>query len=435
MISKRKLINFLFLLAFPQYGVGSYYMFKSGGLGFSGGLFFAILPFLAIILIYLLDTLYKGTYTRQVNGVYGLCMAALLVMAISVQMGLVYHSPQVNPINRSVLILLTLAPYNAAVIVQLYNREHDGFDMAWMVMKGLFLLIGVNLLGYAAGMRNQLHSFEGRISLPFMMGIYDSAHILALVNLILLSYMKDFARKPMRFAGFTALYLVNMVIILSVNSRLSFMIFFVLTILFLTQAIRTVRGLYTISLFTMPIMMGFAQLIYQILSLPFFAAILGRVDKQDVTTFNGRTYIWESAADWALHDRRGFLMGNGYNGQYHIHLLERVAKLWNEPNSYMLHMHSAFLEILVNQGILGLGLMYVIYWQGYTRYRREYRGHTALGTLFAGFTYLMFAWQIDIFGYGFLMGYMLLFIFMAPFSLKPSAITGKRKDQNGEWLT
>ncbi len=434
MISKRKIINTLFVAAFPLYGIGAYLMFMPG-MGFSIGLFFACVPFLAILLFYGLDLLYRGSFTPRVNGVYGLCMAALLSIAFSVQLGLHYHSPVLNPINRTVLILVFLLPFNAAVVVQLYNRGHDGYDFAEQFLKGLLLLVGLNLVAYAGGMRNQLHSFEGRVSFPFVMGIYDSAHLLAFINLILLGYLRDIARNPLRFAALLGVYMVNMVVIMSVNSRLSFMIFFVLTVLFITQATKRVRGLYTISLFTMPILTSFALLIYQILSLPFFVALLSRVDKKDVTTFNGRTYIWGSAWDWLLDDRRGLLFGNGYNGQYRIRLLEFVAKLWNEPGSYNLHMHSAFLEILINQGLVGLFLMYAVYWQGFKRYRTQYIGGTAMAPLFAGFTYLMFSWQIDIFGYGFYMGFLLLFMMMAPLAIKSSAITGRRKDHNGNWLT
>lgn len=432
MISKAKLVNTLFLAAFPCYGIGSYLMLKQG---FSIGLITCMLPFVAILLFYGVDLLYRGGLTPMVSRTYWWCMAFILTSVIAVQMAVRYHSPIVNSGNAPVLMLLFLVPFNASVVVQVYNRERDGFDMAWLVLKGLLLLLGINILGYAAGLHNLLHSFAGRISLPFMMGIYDSAHILAFVNLMLLFYIRDFRQRPLRFIGLSAVYLVDLAVIMSVNSRLSFMIFFLLTVLFVTRAMRALRGVYVVSLFTMPLMMSFALLIYKILSLPFFAALLGRVSKEDVTTFNGRTYIWEDAAKWALDDRRGMLFGNGYNGQYHIRLLDRVAKLWGEPHSYNLHMHSSFLEIVVDQGIVGLVLLYIVFWRGYMYYRGEYLRSTALAPLFAGFVYLLFIWQIDIFCYGIYMGNPLLFALMAPLAIQPRFITGKRKALNGEWLT
>ncbi len=98
-------------------------------------------------------------------------------------------------------------------------------------------------------------------------------------------------------------------------------------------------------------------------------------------------------------------------------------------------MHSSFLEIFVNQGLFGLLLMYLVYWHGFKRYRTEYRNSTALAPLFAGFCYLLFCWQIDITGFGYYLGSLLLFMMLAPMCIKREAITGKRKALNGEWLS
>lgn len=416
MISKRKIVNFLFLLAFPWYGLGAYLFVREG---FSIGLMFCTVPFVLLILFHVLDLAYKGGFTPVVNRNFWLCLAAIASVDISVLMGLYYNSPILNPWNSGILILLFTAPFLASVVVQVYNRHEEGFSMSRLVLQGLALLVAVNLLGYAAGFRNLMHSFPGRISLPFMMGIYDGAHVLAFLNLLLIGYMKDIQLKPMRFMGLAAFFALNMAMMLSINSRLSFMVFLVITILFVTRAARLMKGMYTISLFTMPLITSFALLIYQIMSLPIFRAVLDRVNKKDVTTFNGRTYIWEAALDWVLDDRRGLLLGNGFNGQYRLRMLEGVAKLWGETGSYRLHMHSAFLETFVNQGLVGLLLMYAVLWQGFRFYRREYQQNTTLAPLFAAFAYLMFAWQIDIFGYGYYAGFLLLFLLMAPACVKP----------------
>ncbi|MBL7985926.1 MAG: hypothetical protein JNM91_13045, partial [Flavobacteriales bacterium] len=52
MINKAKLVNTLFLLGFPVYGLGSYMMFLPS-FTWSSGLLFTTLPFVAIILFYL----------------------------------------------------------------------------------------------------------------------------------------------------------------------------------------------------------------------------------------------------------------------------------------------------------------------------------------------------------------------------------------------
>ncbi len=415
MLSKRKLINALFVLSFPWYGYGAYSLMSRG---FAVGIFLCAVPFLLILGFYVLDLLYRQTVTPLVNGKFLLVMAALTSISASVLLGLHYHSPVINNANGFLLIVLFYAPFLSSVVVQVYNRHDPDFNMAWLVMKGFLAYLVFNLIGMAIGLRNLLHFFPGRASPPFAMGIYDAAHMLSIVNLMLLFHLRDFKSNPLRWFLLAGVYMVNMGIILSINSRLSFMIFIVFTVLFRTHAMKALRGLFTVSLFTMPIMMSFALLIYQILSLPVFVALMERVDEKDVTTFNGRTYIWTSAADWLRDDRRGLIFGNGYNGQYHLRLLEWVAKLWGEPGSYRLHMHSAFLEMLIDQGIVGILLMYGVYYSGYRFYQKQYMRNTALAPLYAAFVYMMFAWQIDIVGYAFYSGFCLVFVMMGPVVMK-----------------
>jgi O-antigen ligase len=414
-ISKRKLINAIFIFSFPWYGYGAYSLMSQG---FAIGIFLCAVPFLAIIAFYLLDLLYRQSVTPKVNSKFYWVLAALTSISASVFLGLHYHSPVINQANGMLLIVLFYAPFLSSVIVQVYNREDPEFDMSWLMMRGFIAYLVVNLLGMAVGMRNLLHFFPGRASPPFAMGIYDTAHVLSMVNLMLLFYLRDFKANPMRWFMLAGVYLVDMGLILSINSRLSFMIFLVFTVLFITQAMRALRGLFTVSLFTMPLMMSFALLIYEILSLPVFVAIMERVDKEDVTTFNGRTYIWTAIADWLRDDRRGLIFGNGYNGQYHLRLLEGVAKLWGEPGSYRLHCHSAFLEMLVDQGIVGIFLMYGVYWFGYSFYRKEYLANARMAPLYAAFVYMMFVWQIDIVGYAFYSGFCMVMLMMGPVVMK-----------------
>ena len=212
------------------------------------------------------------------------------------------------------------------------------------------------------------------------------------------------------------------------------MIFLLLAVLFLTRAIKVARGLYTISLFTMPLLLSFSLLVYQVLSLPFFQAILQRVSKEDVTTFNGRSYIWNAVADWAWNDRTGLLFGNGYKGHYKLHLLDFVAKLWGEKHAYNLHSHSTFTEVVVAQGILGVVLLYIILWRGFKHYRREYLMRTDQAPIFAGLVYILFIWQIDIFCYGVDIGHAILFCMMAPLALRPDASTRRTRSLEGSWM-
>ncbi len=391
--------------------------------GFAIGIFLCSVPYLLINGFYLLELLYRRAPLPKVNRTFYLVLAALASLSASVILGLHYHSTVINPANGALLILLFHMPFLGSVVVQVYNRNDPDFNLTRLVLNGFFAYLAANLLGMAVGMRNLLHFFPGRASPPFAFGLYDAAHMLSIVNLMLLFTLGEFNKNPKRWILAAAVYLINMALILSINSRLSFMIFLVLTVLFVTRAAKAAKGLYAISLFTMPLMMSFALLIYEILTLPVFAVVMGRVDKKDVTTFNGRTYIWEEAANWLMDDRRGFLFGNGYNGQAHIHLLDKMAKLWNGTSAKTLHMHSAFLEILIDQGVVGILLMYGVYWYGYKFYQEKYRANANMAPLYAAFVYLMFVWQIDIVSYAFYSGFWLLMILMGPVVMRRGSAT------------
>lgn len=427
-ISKTSIVNTLFVLAFPIYGIGNYLSFK---LNFSGGMIISVSCFLAILLFYGLDRLYQGFAETMVNRKFLVGLFFVLSIANSMWVSLFNAFPGLNFLNTASTSVMLIVPFLAAVVVQVYNRANDDFDFAWMVFKSLSFMILVNLAGYAAGLRNLVHWFPGRINLPFAMGIYDASHLMSILNLMLIFYLKDFVKRPVRFMLLLGFFMLNMAVMLDVNSRLSMMIYLLITVLFLVNAMKVVRGLYAISLFTMPLIMSFALLIYEILSLPVFAAVMQRVTKEDVTTFNGRTYIWNAMADWALHDRRGMIFGNGYRGQYQVRLLDFLAVLWGEKHSYNFHLHSTFLEITMDQGIVGLVAFYLIVWYTYSFYRRKYLANTIESPLFAASVYLMFIWQIDIFVSGMDVGNPIYFCLFSMAVINEKYITRKTRLLDG----
>ncbi len=416
MIRKTQLVNALFLVGFPVFGYGSYYGLKNG---ISKGMMISAAPFALIVIFYLLDALYRKRLGNLLTGTWWLCMAYIGTLVFSMFVALEGGIPGVQTGNMLLSCLIFFAPFAAAVVVNFYNRDDPDFNFSRMLFIGLGALLAINMLGFLAGVQSAGHSFEGRANFPYIRGIYTGAHVLAVFCLMLLFKLRDFGKRPVAFVLFLVALLICVVFMMKINSRLSFMIFLLLAVFFVTKAMKAIRGLYTISLFTMPLLLSFSLFVYSVLSTPFFESILERVSKEDVTTFNGRSYIWNAIGDWAIYDRTGLLFGNGFKGHYKLHLLDFVAVLWNEPHAYNLHSHSTFTEVLVGQGILGVVLLYFVLWRGFKFYRRHYLEQTSQAPLFAGFAYLLFIWQLDIFCYGVDIGHSILFAMMAPLCLKP----------------
>ncbi|MBK8500547.1 MAG: hypothetical protein IPL52_17435 [Flavobacteriales bacterium] len=421
MIRKSQLVNALFLVGFPVFGYGSYYGLKNS---ISKGMIVSVAPFAAIVLFYLIDALYRQRVGNLLTRTWWLCMAYMASLVVSMFVALGHGIPGVQSGNVLLSCLIFLMPFTAAIVVNFYNRENADFNFSRLLFLGLGALLAINILGFLAGVQSAGHSFEGRANFPYIRGIYTGAHVLAVFALMLLFKLRDFGRRPVAYMLYLVVLLICIVFMLKINSRLSFMIFLMLAGFFVTKAMKAIRGLYTISLFTLPLLLSFSLLVYQVLSTPVFASILERVSKEDVTTFNGRSYIWLSIGDWAVSDRTGLLFGNGFKGHYYLHLLDGVAVLWNEPHAYNLHSHSTFTEVAVAQGIVGVVLLYMIFWRGFKHYRKQYLEGTSQAPLFAGFAYLLFIWQLDIFCYGVDIGHSILFAMMAPLCLKPkSALT------------
>lgn len=411
MVRKSQLVNALFVLGFPVFGIGSYIGLKSG---ISKGMLLSMAPFLAILVFHLVELIYRRGRERALTGTWWLCMAYMASLSVSMFVGMRNGVPGVQTGNALLSTLLFIAPFNAAVVVLHHNRHDPGFRFSELLFIGIGLLLAINVLGYAAGIRSVGHSFEGRANFPFIRGIYTGAHVLAVWALMLLFKLRAPGQRPVAYALAGAALLLCLFFMVKINSRLSFLIFLLLFVLFATRLMKLIRGLYVTSLFTMPLLLSSSLLLYQVLSQPFFTAVLQRVSKEDVTTFNGRSYIWLAIGDWFWNDRTGILFGNGYKGHYTLGLLDFVAVLWDEPRAYNLHTHATITEVAVAQGIVGVALLYVIFWRGFRFYRGAYISGGAYAPVFAGFAYLLFIWQLDIFCYGVEIGHAILFCMMAP---------------------
>lgn len=430
-LSKRKLINFLFVASFPFYGIGMYFGFKSS---ITQGNIIAVIPMLAIIFLHVYDLIRRRQVRNMVTRLYWIALVFLISLCGAMWKALSEHFPGSNVANTVAYSVLFLAPFHGAIIVHIRNRDNEDFDFAKLVLQGMASLILVNVLGVAAGVSNVLHNIEGRINLPFMLGIYSSAHLLAMTNLILLFYMKDPWKNPKPFFVLFAFYMMNMGLMLSVNSRLSFMTFLILTFLFLFRMIGRARVVFPLSLFTMPLLTNFALLVYWVLTLPFMVAIVSRVDKADVTTFNNRTTVWDVGWEWLEKDRSDIILGKGYQGQIYLHGWDHIADVFNVRYSYLVHMHSTFMQTLITQGIVGYALFLFLMWHLFRFYRDRFLKGTQEGPLFAAVVYMLFILQIDIICYGNDFGNGFIFCLLAMVVMDPKRITRHTKLFSGELL-
>src|SRR5258706_8983037 len=398
MLGKRDIINFLFVASFPLFGIGTFIAATKSP---SGGYIFCISAHLTIILFYLIDILYKKEFQPRINGYYFLSWAYLLTCIVSVFRALYGGLPEDNLAITIVKSIVFVAPVNAFIIVVLYN-DNMMERITRLTFLSLSILLLINLFGFfVLKLSNELHSIEGRLNFPFLDGFYSGACVITILNLMLIYYMTRTQNDPFRLAYLAAYFILNLVLLNLINSRLNILIFLFVALLLSFRVIEKIKGLFVSSLFTVPILLSSGLLLYQILTLPVFVTMLKRVDIQDVMTFNGRAFIWSNALSWITDDQRGIFWGNGFKGHYFLDLISDVAKLWNSDakDYHHMHLHSSSFEILVCQGIFGYGLFLVLCYRIYSYYKKKYQAGDPEGVFFAVAVFLLFILQVDMFVY------------------------------------
>jgi hypothetical protein len=248
-------------------------------------------------------------------------------------------------------------------------------------------------------MSNEVHNIEGRVNFPFLDGLYSGACLLAIINLMLLYQARTRGVHRLPKGILYSYFAINLVFFFYINSRLVTLVLLLVILLMLFGVRKKFRGVFSISLVTLPLLLNGGLLIYEILSLPFFAAIMQRVDLLDVTTFHGRSFIWQTGVDWLMNDQRGLIFGNGYKGHYSLDLLGGIAKLFDIHQLQDLHLHSTTLEILVNQGLVGIGLFFTVLYKSYRYYGAKYRQGASEGAFFPVVIFMLFVCQVDSFVY------------------------------------
>lgn len=411
MLDKRQTINFLYTASFPIYGIGSYVAANING---PIGHIVSVSVHLLIVLFYVTDILYKKQFEFRINGIFFIMIAFQISCISSFIIALAKKPPFIDEIisyARSGIILL---PFYAFVAVCIYNLD-DPKKLARMTFKSLSLLLFINLIGfYVFGLKNGIHNIEGRLSLPFIDGMYSGACLIAILNLITFYYMKE-ALKEDDFGRFWYLmgyFILNLVLLFLVNSRLANLIFLFVFILAFFNVIHRFKGLFLVGVFFVPLLLNLGSLLYDILSLPFFKVIMQRVNVKDVTTFNGRSFAWQKAIDWLLYDQTNIVFGNGHNGHYFLHLMTNIAKIWGVKETDT-HLHSTSLSILVDQGLVGALLLLLLSLGAYTFFKKQKAAGTHIGILFAMMVFVLLVMQVDMFVYRECLGSVILSLLVA----------------------
>jgi hypothetical protein len=398
MLNKRDIINWLFVASFPMYGIGTYIAAAKSP---SGGFMVCISAHLLIILFYLIDFIYKKEFQPRINGYYFLNWLYLATCIISLFRALYNGLPEDNLLITLVKCVTFVVPVNAFIIVVLYNDDKVE-RITNLTFLSLSLLLLINLFGFfVLKLSNEFHSIEGRLNFPFLDGFYSGACVLTILNLMLIYYIRQTRNDPFRISYLAAYFILNLVFLYLINSRLNILIFLFVALLLSFRVIEKARGLFVSSLFTVPILLSSGFLLYEILTLPVFITMLKRVDIQDVMTFNGRSFIWQNVMTWITDDQRGIFWGNGFKGHYFLDLISDVAKLWNADvkEYHHLHLHSSSFEILVCQGIFGYAIFMILFHRVYAYYKRMYQVGDPQGVFFAVAVFLLFILQVDIFVY------------------------------------
>jgi hypothetical protein len=412
-MDKRSIINGLFILSFPVYGIGTYI---SASVSPSAGYIASMALHVLILVFYTIDLIYRREIRFRLNWVYVAMLFYIATTAASLFIGYFKGLPESNISMITVRTFLLLIPFHSFIAFTLYN-EHHSDEIPMVLIKALSALLFVNLFGYfVLGLANEQHSIEGRLNMPFLDGFYSGASVLAILNLLIAYRVRSNRDKPIESMTLTFYFIFNLGLLYMINSRLAMMIFLVIFLMFLVRIV-AMRGMYLVSLFFIPILLSSAYLLYQLVLLPGVSDLIQRVDVEDVTTFNGRAFLWKDGLEWLGGSREGLWLGNGYKGHYFLDLITDVAELWNTDEVFHLHMHSSSLEILICQGLISYAVFCLIWLRVYNFYRNKYKAGSMEGAFLGPVLYLLFILQVDTFVYMDGLGFVLFCLLVSRVSI------------------
>src|SRR6478609_888587 len=143
-MNKRDIINTLFILSFSVFGLGNY---VSAANSPTAGYVLSVSFHFLIVLFYLVDLIYKREFQLRINSIYIWMTLYLLSSAASLFIASAKGLPDpsfIMMIGKSVLIFL---PFQAFIIVSLYNEKQKDF-LVELSLIGLSLLLFFNLVGF-----------------------------------------------------------------------------------------------------------------------------------------------------------------------------------------------------------------------------------------------------------------------------------------------
>lgn len=391
MLDKREVINALYIISFSMYGIGLYvFANQSEPIGFV----VSASVYLLIIIFYAIDIAYKRVFNWKLNRLGAIMLlyiiSAVSALWVSLSKDVIHANPSVVYCKSALIIL----PFMAFVVVVLYN-ELQAEKLILLTFYSLGLLLLVNVVGYfMLGLENGVPDLSGRISFPFLDSADSGAGLVAIINLILLQLMQRAAQSPIKLIGILTYFIVNLILLFLIDAWIINVAFLVAVLLYTLNILKRMRLLFILSFFTIPLLLQAGWLIYRILSLPFFVFMAQRTKLVEFSYFNGRDWAWQRSIDWLIYDRQGILFGNGFNGHFFLHRIPDISRIWGIQEAAA-HIHSTFLMVLVDQGIVGYTLLMLLFYGVLVFFEKKYQLRSFEGIFFLLVVFLLIVMQVD----------------------------------------
>ena len=222
MLSKKAIVNALFLSSFTFFGLGQY---VTNNFSTPIGHTICIVPSVLMILFYSLDCLYGRKFPIRLTWHTSLVGFLVISLIHSGILGLRVGVPGYDRVKTITEIVRVALPFVGFLIWNFYHVDDEDFDPFKQLRWGLGIYIIVNLIGVMAGITTLAHNFEDRVSFPFSDGIYDGGNVLAIYAILLLAHIRQTLSSETQKQWINAtLLLATCLLIIHINSRLTILV-------------------------------------------------------------------------------------------------------------------------------------------------------------------------------------------------------------------